>query len=152
MWDVQTNFKDRLNHPLFFGRISIDLMHDPHRDLGCNWQARKAANDAIGQANMNARPQLKKKSSVKPRFIQVTNPVMIVAIMQAITIGPTNLGDTFINSLSKMMNDNRSTEIQTVTSINRATLFKTVNLRCAPKSRFSDQQARKSQSSNHLDL
>ena len=73
--------------------------------LGAIGRARKAANDAIGQANMNARPQLKKKSSVKLRFIQVTNPVMMVAIMQAITIGPTNFGDTLIASLSKVMND-----------------------------------------------
>ena len=67
--------------------------------FGAIGKAKKAAIDATGQANTKARPQLTKNASLKPRFIQVAKSVMIIAMMKAITIGPTNFGDTFIQSL-----------------------------------------------------
>ena len=58
--------------------------------FGAIGKAKKAAIDATGQANTKARPQLTKNPSLKPRFIQVTKPVMIIAMIKAITIGPRN--------------------------------------------------------------
>ena len=58
--------------------------------FGAIGKAKKAAIDATSQANTKARPQLTKNPSLKPRFIQVTKPVMIIAMIKAITIGPRN--------------------------------------------------------------
>jgi len=58
--------------------------------FGAIGKAKNAAIDATGQANTKARLQLTKNASLKPRFIQVTKPVMIIAMIKAITIGPTN--------------------------------------------------------------
>ena len=58
--------------------------------FGAIGKAKKAAIDATGQANTKARPQLTKNASLKPRSIQVTKPVMIIAMINAMTIGPTN--------------------------------------------------------------
>ena len=58
--------------------------------FGAIGKAKKAAIDATSQANTKARPRLTKNASLKPRFIQVTKPVMIIAMIKAITIGPRN--------------------------------------------------------------
>ena len=58
--------------------------------FGVIGKAKKVAIDATDQANTKPRPQLMKNASLKRRFIQVTKPVMIIAMIKAITIGPTN--------------------------------------------------------------
>lgn len=62
--------------------------------IGAIGIAKKAASDATGQANTKALSQFPKKSGVRPKFIHVTNPVMIKAMMAAITTGLTYFGDT----------------------------------------------------------